>query len=238
MKNIFSLFVLMLFAEQFCFATITNSSDTITIVQRECKASVIDGDNSPSFSLTYFEFDSLPIPLRDSVKNNFSCLFKEWKTEGDTMFDIKKIAVNFISNLEEHQTYNGQFSVVAQTNNYFTVEYSSFVKVPFSVYGSYATNGYLMFDKRTGKVTTIEELFEPKNFNSFKKLDYTYLKANEDTNPTKYEELLNEMRSFSYLDKKGLHRVWMPGRPVFHNPMEYVIPMKELKPLLRKDFEW
>jgi hypothetical protein len=95
-----------------------------------------------------------------------------------------------------------------------------------------------MFNRRTGKVTTIEELLEPKNINSFKKLDFACLKASEDTSPPKYEELLNWMDSYSYIDKNGLKRIWVPRKPVFHNYMKYFIPIKELKPLLRKDFEW
>jgi hypothetical protein len=130
MKNIFSLFILMLFAEQFCFATIENSFDTIAIVKKECKASLVDGNNYNTFSLTYFEFDSLPIPLRDSVEKRFANFLNKRSRQGDTVFDLKQIAIDFISPLNESETgFEGQFSVVAQTKNYFTVEYSFFVNV-------------------------------------------------------------------------------------------------------------
>ncbi|MFM2047795.1 MAG: hypothetical protein RI955_341 [Bacteroidota bacterium] len=259
MKNIFSLFILMLFAEQFCFATIRNSSDTITVVKRECKASVVDGNNSSTFSLTYFEFDSLPIPLRDSVKKIFEKFVKEGFYSEDTTFDIKQIATQFIFPLPKNvvdgnddHSYTGTFSIISETKHTLSLASSYSTEGPWQWFGNHGgqhASDYFVLNKSTGKKLTFGDFIQSTKLSEFKKIDFKYLEnnmagnesSNEPGNEQNHkfgEQLYYSLYSTFYIDKNGLHRFfagWDYGQ--FYST-EYLIPIKELKPLLRKDFEW
>jgi hypothetical protein len=241
MKKIFSFIVLILFAEQFCFATILNSSDTITIVKKEFNFSVNKNQsyNTQSFHLTYFEFDSLPIPLRDSIKQLLKNCLKDWQTTDDTTFDVAQVAHNFInSRVTENNNYAGTFTITAETKNHLSIDYCFFTE------GKEYKNAqeYFTFNKFSGKLLQLIDIIKHCKMKKFKKLDLRLFREDEkhmDASCSTGENLYSSLHSTFFIRKDGIFRLFY-GFDAAHcqHFFGFLIPKKELKPLLRKNFEW
>ncbi|MFM2223937.1 MAG: hypothetical protein RJA07_139 [Bacteroidota bacterium] len=218
------------------------NSDSLPIVSKKIAVDT----NGFSFQLKCFELSSFPVPLSDSINFVLKNCLRDDLIFLETLTDIKSVIEAFISQKNNSPTtkYEGNFSVITQSKNLISLNYFSSHFNSLEPHGGLNSEAFFQLNKKTGASIKIEDLIDDEKITKFEALDKNYFikSFNEsfgnfsDTIATL--ELKSNLNTYFYFDKIGIHRKlygWVSGSGYL---FDYLIPMKELKPLLRKDFEW
>jgi hypothetical protein len=150
-----------------------DTSDSIKIIAKVYKDSLVTPTQKAEFSVTYFDFDQLPSPLKDSVTHFFNQVIS---SENNSIQEEGKEFVNGIlqDSFSSNYTLNIEFLRETENKDYFILN-----KNEYSYLGGAHPNStfqFIMFKKQTGEIASLNNFFRMEKWNDFLKLNENYFK--------------------------------------------------------------
>lgn len=244
MKNVIILLTILLGScHQVSSVINSDKSDTIKILPIVYKDSLITSTKRADFEVTYFDFNQLPNPLKDSVTHFFNQVIS---SENKSIQEEGKDFVNSIlkDSFSSNYAINIDFLRETENKDYFILN-----KNEYSYLGGAHPNStfqYIMFNKHTGAIASLNNFLKMEKWNDFLKLNESYFKQSRGVaDSTKFNHIegliigdTNSSLPFAstwYFDHLGLHVLYNQYEVLCYaaGTTEYLIPIKDLKNFLK-----